>query len=196
MIKEKELPQFDFDDLSIVFYRTSLGFKVLSKPLKFVIQLFARYEHIELFNREKLYVASGEGFQILDAKQHWLDYLFPKTKVYIFELKNNATESQKDYAEMIASRLVGRKYQASSAWFSVINPRIVESAKKFKRFVLRQPKPKTPIRFNEIYCSQAVALINSGIIPLNNIQDAAISPLDYFKIIRKSGLYKTKRRIK
>ena len=193
MIKENELPKLDkpLGDLTVIAYRTTLSWVALPKPLKFIIQLFAKFEHIEAYLDGKVAYSSAKTTQFIDIKEHWLEYLLPNTKVYVWEPVSEPTDWQKEQAKKYINSRIGKGYNVSGAASSVMGGWVFKAFKAFLKFFGKDLDKK-----KEDYCSQTNTNIFVVSIMIDQPKDTQISPVELIKLVEASGNFKPRRRIK
>mgnify|MGYP003644418951 FL=1 len=193
MIKENELPKLDkpLGDLTVIAYRTTLSWVALPKPLKFIIQLFAKFEHIEAYLDGKVAYSSAKTTQFIDIKEHWLEYLLPNTKVYVWEPVSETTDWQKEQAKKYINSRIGKGYNVSGAASSVMGGWVFKAFKAFLKFFGKDLDKK-----KEDYCSQTNTNIFVVSIMIDQPKDTQISPVELIKLVEASGNFKPRRRIK
>ena len=193
VISIKELPKLDepLRDLTVIAYRTTLAWDGMPKPLKYIIQLFATFEHIEDYLDDKVCYASAKNTQFIDIKGHWLEYLLPSTKVYVWEPLKEPTKWQKEQARAYINSRIGRGYDVSGAASSVLGGSSFKIFKAILKFFGKDLDKK-----KEDYCSQVSNNILVVSMMINQPKDTQISPGELIKLVEASGNFKPKRKLK
>ena len=193
VISIEELPKLDkpLESLTLIEYRTTLAWDGLPKPLKYIIQLFAKFEHAEVYLDDKVCYASAKNTQFIDIEKHWLEYLLPSTKVYVWEPVKEPTKWQKEQARAYINSRIGRGYDVSGAASSVMGGSSFKIFKAILKFFGKDLDKK-----KEDYCSQVSNNILVVSMMINQPKDTQISPGELIKLVEASRNFKPRRRIK